>query len=197
VGKKAGDQEQKETVTIICPIYNEYPAIISCLIMQTNQNWKLWLIHNGPCDNPPVLPDDPRITWMETPTHTGNWGHATRRDYLQKVTSKYVVITNPDNYYAPSFIEKCIKQFSIKGTTVAVYSEQIIHNYTEWSVMNCRPSRGFIDCGSVMMKTKEVQQVGWNNVTEHSADWFFFADIISRYGVQKFVPVKGCLFVHN
>lgn len=193
--------EQKETVTIICPIYNEFPAIISCLIMQTNKNWKLWLIHNGPSDGSGEtyvnLVNDDRISWQETPTHTGNWGHKTRRDYLQKVQSKYVMITNPDNYYVPSFIEKCLKQFTIKGTTVAVYSEQIIHNYTDWKVMNCRPARGFIDCGSVVMKTKEVQEVGWKNITDHSADWLFFADIIARYGVLKFVPVKGCLFVHN
>jgi hypothetical protein len=193
--------EQQEVTTIICPIYNEFPAIISCLIMQTNKNWKLWLIHNGPSDGSGEayvnLVNDDRISWQETPTHTANWGHKTRQDYLQKVQSKYVMITNPDNYYVPTFIEKCLKAFVIKGTTVAVYSEQIIHNYTDWKVMNCRPARGFIDCGSVMMKASEVKEVGWNNITDHSADWIFFADIIKRYGVQKFMPVKGCLFVHN
>lgn len=196
-----GDVEQKETVTIICPIYNEFPAIISCLIMQTNKNWKLWLIHNGPSDGSGEsfvnAVNDDRIEWMETDTYTANWGHQTRRDYLQKVKSKYVLITNPDNYYVPTFIEKCLKQFTIKGTTVGVYPEQIVHNYTDWKVMACRFQRGYIDCGQVVLKTKEAQEVGWNNITDHSADWLFFNDLARKYGSHKFMPIKGCLFIHN
>lgn len=194
--------EQKEVTTFICPIYKEFPAIISCLIMQTNKNWKLWVIHNGPPEDSFVeayitLVNDDRISYYETKEHTGNWGHAIRAEYLQKVTSKYVVITNPDNYYVPPFIEKCLNIFTLKGTTIAVYSAQMVHNYTDWKVLQCRLERGFLDCGGVVLKTEHAKAVGWNNITDHSADWFFFEDIVKAYGINRFIPVAGCLYIHN
>jgi hypothetical protein len=48
-----------------------------------------------------------------------------------------------------------------------------------------------------MLKLAEAKAVGWNDVTSHSADWFFFNDIINRYGQHSFAKVEGCLLIHN
>lgn len=193
----------KDEVTFLCPIYNSFPAIIASLIMQTNPHWKLKLIHNGPELETPIESfihsiNDDRIQYLQTAEHTGNWGHAIRAEYLKKTESKYIVITNPDNYYAPIFIDVCFKFFKQDSKTVAVYVSKMIHSYIQWGVINCQVKRGYIDCGGVMLKTKEAAAVGWNNVTDHSADWFFFEDIVKKYGLARFKPIPGgVLFVHN
>lgn len=198
-GQEAAPLPAKDTVTFICPIYKSFPAIISSLIMQTNPNWQLKLIHDGPGNGEAEqyvnLINDDRIEYIETPEHRGLWGHYIRSHYLQLVTTKYVIITNPDNTYQPKFIEKAMAK--LKNGAIAAYSQQIVHSYTDWKVMNCRVERGFLDCGQVLMKTKEVQEVGWNNITDHSSDWFFFNDIARKYGKDKFVPFAGCHFTHN
>lgn len=179
-------------VTIICPTYQNYPQIVSSLICQTYPHWELWLIHDGP-GMINDLPDDPRIKFSHTPVRRGNWGHEIRSEYLQKVTSEFVLISNPDNYYAPKFLEKSVASCK----TVASYCAQIVHNYTDYKVMNCRPERGFIDCGQVLMRTDKVKRVGWRNITDHSADWLFFKDILLTYGKGSFTAFPGCHFIHN
>jgi GT2 family glycosyltransferase len=189
-----------ETVTIICPIYQSFPAVVSSLIMQTHRNWKLILVHDGPSDGGvrafiESINDD-RIEYLETEKHAGNWGHTIRRDWLQKVKTEYVVITNPDNYYAPVFLEYLIRPLSKSGA-IAAYSSGMIHSYKAWQLIPCSVKRGYIDCGGVVLKTKQAQEAGWHNITDHSADWFFFEGIANKFGRDKFIPVKGVLFIHN
>lgn len=184
------------TVDVICPIYKQFPAIISSMIMQTHRNWRLRLIHDGPDDNGIEsyinAVNDDRIKF-ETRPHTGNWGHKHRADALQESTADYVLITNADNQYSPVFLERMIP----KVKTVGAYCTQMVHSYKNWDVINCRMARGYVDCGGVLLRTSLAQQVGWRDVTSHSADWFFFADLISKFGPLSFKPVKGCLFNHN
>ena len=183
----------KGKVTFICPIYKGFPQIISSLQQQTNKNWELWLIHDGPGEV--EIPKDERIKLIITEERRGNWGHSYRAEYLQKVQSEYVVITNSDNYHCPCYIDYLIDGFN--ENTVGVYHAQMIHSYTRWGVIDCKLERGYIDCAGMMLRTKEAQKVGWNNTTYHSADWLFFNDLIKYYGEDKFIKVHGCLLIHN
>lgn len=189
-----------KVITIICPIYNSFPAIISSLIMQTYKKWKLILVHDGPSDGSTKAyieaVNDDRIEYIETEKHTGNWGHSIRAEWLQKVTTEFVIITNPDNYYMPVFLEYLLRPLTKNGA-VASYSASMIHSYIAWNAIQCSLKRGYIDCGGVLLKTKQAQATGWNNIVDHSADWFFFNDIANKFGKDKFIPVKGVLFVHN
>lgn len=198
---KFGEYKTNDKVLFICPIYKSYPAIISSLIMQTHQNWLLILIHDGP-DTENVashIPDDDRITFMETPKHGGCWGHYIRRIGLELFNdlANYIVVTNPDNQYAPPFLEYMLKPFERHPSAVATYLGQIIHSYTNWKVMNCRLEQGFLDCGGVMVKAEVAAAVPWDSISDHSADWFWFQDIIKKYGSGRFQKVDGVLFVHN
>lgn len=185
---------ENPTISIICPIFDKYPQIISILICQTYQNWELHLIHDGP--NILELPDDPRIKYEKVPRLENDYGHTIRREWLQKVQGEYVLITNPDNFYAPVFLERCLTAFNKHPHAIAVYCNQMVHSYKDWQVIPCSLLRGYIDCGGVMLRTKQAREVGWNS-TDHSADWFFFNDIITRFGRKSFVPFRGCYFVHN
>ncbi len=188
---------REKAVTFICPVFKSYPVIAASLLMQTNPNWKLWLIHDGPlpADQMPVIPEDDRIQFTINSIHRGNWGHSYRSEFLKKVDSDFVVITNADNYHMPVFVDYMMKAFKLN--TVGVYCSAMVHSYKNWEAQPTRLARGHIDCAAMMLRTKEAKTVGWNDVTSHSADWKFFEDLIKHYGADRFTKIEGCLLVHN
>lgn len=183
-------------VTIICPVFNTFPQIISAMQAQTYQNWELYLIHDG--KGKIELPKDERIHFASTKERLGNYGHHIRRDYLQKLkdNGKYILISNADNYYTPNFLMKAINTMEANPKAVGVYCDSMVHSYIDWKVLQSSFRLGFIDCGQVLLKAEESASVGWNSL-EHSSDWTFFEDIAKKYGKESFVKFEGCCFVHN
>lgn len=189
-------------VAFICPVYNSYPEIISSLINQTHKNWILYLIHDG--ENSTGLRkliehiNDPRIIYTETAERVSKWGHPLRQEYLNKLKNSdfdYVVITNADNFHAPTYCEYMLRGFT--NGQVATFCSEMTHSYVAWGVIKCRLQQGFLDCAGVMIRKDVACSVGWQNVEAHSADWLFFNDIITKYGADKFAMVPGNLLVHN
>lgn len=186
-------------VTVICPIYNSFPEVVSSMICQTYKNWELLLIHDGPnIDGLELyinLVNDDRIKYIETKQRVGNWGHSYRSEYIQKATGDYVLVTNADNYHVPVYLEYMLKGFG--DGVVGVYCSQMTHSYKAWQVIDCKLQRGYIDCAGMIVKTSAAKQVGWKNVTDHSSDWLYFQDLISKFGANAFVKVRGNLLTHN
>lgn len=186
-------------VTVICPIYNSFPEVISSMICQTYKNWELLLIHDGPNETGLEMLvntiNDDRIKYIETPARVGNWGHSYRSEYIQKATGDYIHITNADNHLTPVFLEYMLKGFG--DGVVATYCESMVHSYKAWQVIPCSLKRGYLDCAGVIVKASAAKQVGWHNTTEHSADWLYFQDLITKFGAKAFVKIKGCLLIHN
>lgn len=204
----------KNNVLFICPIYNSYPQIISSLICQTQQNWELLLIHDG--ENSTGLKllidsyKDNRITYIESAYRKNDWGHSLRKWALEEVKNKrrgteakYVVITNPDNYYIPTFIEEMTKPF-INPNIIATYCSHFVHGYLSpnkegdhrFGVITTELKLGMIDCGGVVVRKEEAGEVGWKSLDIYS-DWTYFEDLIKKYGQDKWRRVLGTLFVHN
>jgi hypothetical protein len=188
-------------VTIICPIFNSYPYIIHSLQAQTYKNWELILVHDGPNETAikALLQNfaDNRIKYFETKERSGNWGHKIRSEQIQKLPdSGFVLITNPDNYHVPIYLEKMLNGF-INDSIRATYCSQMVHSYTDWKVIDCKLQRGYLDCAGVVMKCTTAKEVGWNDTESHSADWEFFNDVVKKYGNSVFNMVEGCLLVHN
>lgn len=188
-------------VLVICPIYKNFPLIISSMLCQVHKNWVLHLIHDGPDFNnvQAMVPDDPRIKWMATPKHGGFWGHYIRQVAIEQYahTADFIVITNADNYHSPVFLEYLLQGFSKNEKAVAAYCTSMVHSYIAWGVIPCRLERGYLDCAAVMVRAWVAKEVGWNDITSHSADWSYFSDIIDKYGANRFQRVEGCLLVHN
>ena len=194
------DKVSGDKVTFICTIFNSYPQIISSLLLQTHKNWELILIHDGPSENGmrSYIPEDSRIKYIETDTRAGNWGHSLRQLALREMDlGDYVVITNADNYYVPVYTEYMLRGFNKSHTAVATYCDAMVHSYKAWQVIPVKFERGFIDCGGVMVKKEVACEVGWRDTETHSSDWTYFSDIAARYSPKNFIPVKGCLFIHN
>lgn len=197
--KKFGRLNTGDKILFICPIYKSIPAICSSLIMQTHENWELILIHDGPEDEGVAehIPEDPRITYQKSPKHGGYWGHYIRQVAIEEYQERadFYVITNPDNYYVPTFCKMMLEGF--KEKTVATYCTHMVHSYRAWQVIPCSLKRGYLDSGGVMVRSLVAAAVGWADIETHSADWSFFEDIINRYGTWRWQKINGCLFVHN
>lgn len=203
----SGIKPREDKVIVICPIYNMYPQIISSLICQTHKNWELLLINNGGEVNglDAIVKgyNDCRVNFKIYPTQTGNYGHPLRAWALKSIKenklaedSDYVVITNADNYYSPTFIQYMLEGFKHNQYAVASYCSDMVHSYLNWATQPCWLERGHIDCGGVMIKKDVACSVEWRSY-EHSSDWIYFNDIIQKYGANKWVKIKGTLFVHN
>lgn len=201
-GKVQGDK-----IVVLCLIYNSYPQIISSLICQTHQNWELILIHDGKNETglKKIVDDtgDKRITLIETEKRMNNYGHHWRQWGLNELKegrlsdADYVIISNSDNYYTPIAFEYLLKGIKTSPNYVAAFSAKMVHSYRAWDTQDCRIERGWIDCGSVLIKRDIACDVGWRDTESHSADWFFFQDIINKYGKHTWAKVAGTLFIHN
>ncbi len=198
--RKSGDK-----VTFICTIYNTYPQIISSLACQTHKNWELLLIHDGPNETgirQKHINGDARIKFIETAERKQKWGHPLRQWALNEIREgrlsnpDYIVVTNSDNYYTPTFIEYMLKGFKTH-TAVATYCDSMTHSYVAWKNIPVRFEKGFIDCGGVMVKKDIAVEVGWRDIESHSADWTYFSDIAAKYSASNFIKVPGNLFIHN
>ncbi|MEO8414752.1 MAG: glycosyltransferase family A protein [Ginsengibacter sp.] len=199
--------QPKDKVVVICPVYNMYPQIISSLICQTHKNWELLLINNGSelngLDSIIKGYNDDRVNFIVYPEQTGNYGHPLRAWALQSIRennlstdAEYVIITNADNYYSPTFIQYMLNGFRSNQHAVACYCSDMVHSYLNWATQPCWLERGHIDCGGVMIRKDIASSFAWRSY-EHSSDWIYFNDIIQKHGADKWIKVKGTLFVHN
>lgn len=202
-----GKLELPNRILVICPVFRNYPQIVSSMLTQTHQNWDLFLVHDGPDLQgiKHLVPNDPRIHWTETPKFGGCWGHYIRQACVAHFCDPrdtdndfdFVVITNADNYHTPVFLEYLYRGFEQNPAAVAVYCAQMVHSYKAWQVIDCRLEQGFIDCAGVMVRAAAAHEVGWNDITTHSADWTYFSDLIVKFGAHRFHKVAGCLLTHN
>lgn len=195
-------------VTFICLIYNQYPQMVASLINQTHTNWELIMIHDGP--NKTGLQkfidftNDPRITYIETQERKGDYGHPWRQWALNELKegriskqSDYVVITNADNQLTPAFCDSMIKGFGSDDKIVATFCDKMSHSYLGWGIIDCKLKRGYVDCSGVMVRRDVACEIGWRDTVSHSSDWFYFEDIIKKYGEHRFNRVLGMHLIHN
>lgn len=196
------EEKSSKKIAFICPIYNSHPVIVASLIAQTHPDWHLFLLHDGPSDMDirgiVEAMKDPRITYIETETRQGNWGHGYRQEYLEKLKDSdfdFITITNGDNYHMPTYCEYMLKGFT--NGQVASYCSHMVHSYTAWKIIDCKLQQGYVDCAGVMVRKDVACEIGWRDINSHSSDWVYFEDIIKKYGVAKFAKVTGCLLSHN
>jgi hypothetical protein len=195
-------------VTFICPIYNTFPEIISSLLLQTFDNWELYLVHDG--KNATGLKEyveaigDTRIIYNETTERLGSWGFPIRRDVITQIKdgtlpkTDYIVVTNPDNYHTPFYVEKYLMEMCKNpNITIGAYCSQMVHNYVDYKVMDCSLQRGYIDSAAIMFRADVACDMGWSNIHEFHSDWIYIDNIIKKHGTTNIVKIDGCHLIHN
>jgi len=170
-------------------------GLINSLQAQTVSDWRMFVLHDGPSKEFEHLMEyeysnDSRIKWLCSRDRHNDWGHTLRKYGLNHIgNSKYVLITNGDNYYTPVFIqEMCL------DTSKDFIMCDFVHNQLDYAVRIGKLGMGSIDVGSFVVRTDMAKKVGWTD-TKHSADWTY-AYAVSQH-CKRFKEVRKVLFVHN
>ena len=169
----------KPVLDIIAVTYghnHELKCFVESILAQSVREWRLLVIHDGPnlgfSELMKAYRTDPRIREMCMADRHNDWGHSLRKVGIQRLgDSKYTLITNADDYFAPVFVkEMCC------GDEDLVYCDCSHHH---WGYQ-ARPSmlrRRAIDISCCVVKTEIVREVGWNSTVYH-ADWLFLEDVM-------------------
>jgi len=174
---------------------------IDSFILQTDPNWELRIIHDGPASDEMKsiisLYDDPRVIFIETAQRTGLWGHLNRRWALEQLpdSEDYVLITNDDNYYVPRFVEFFLEQCD---PDVGIVYCDTVHSYLNYDVMKSEMRASHIDSGAFIVRLDVARKVGFLHVHEQ-ADGRYAERCAEECIKQelKNVYIERPLFIHN
>ncbi len=186
------------------------PILPICLMEQTYPHWQLMLTHDGPWGGQRSkqfisLLRDPRIITGETNVRKNDYGHPVRHEIMTRLKDpsympevQYIVHTNADNYYMPGFCHLALQTFDSRPRAKVACCQQIIHNYTQWQVMEAKTPLecGSIDIGQCLIRREVAVEFCWPWI-DHSSDWTLMDSIARKYGDNSFQRIPACLFVHN
>lgn len=191
---------------VVCVAYQRaipLRVLVDSFINQTNPNWKLYVVHDGPANADvktvmSLYKADNRISFTETTKRQKKFGHPIRREMVQKVTiqkGEYLVITNDDNYYVPTFVAKFLLMG--KPNVGMVYCDTL-HHCMEYRVLHTRLKVNYIDMGSFAVRGDVAKLVGFNH-DRIDADGIY-AEECARYcqsHLLNTVYIDLPLFIHN
>lgn len=192
-------------IDIIAVTYGQI-EILKCFInsikSQTNPNWRLFLIHDGPneelrldLEKNGYLTDN--VIFIGYHQRTMNYGHTLRKWALDNlVNNEYVLLTNGDNYYVPSMVDEVLSKTEdfIYFDLVHSHSNISNHNKSTYGYMKCQLKISNIDMGCAVIKSDIAKSVGFNSLG-YAADWDFFEQILkTNPTIHK---IDKILFVHN
>lgn len=193
---------------VICTAYNrpiQLRMFIDGMLLQTCPTWRLYIIYDGPAPETiksvMALYHDSRISFTETPTVNGAYGHPNRRSQLSKLPlnhTDFVLITNEDNYYVPKFIQIMLPMARALSRKIAMVYCNTVHSYLEYGVLDTQLKVDHIDMGSFIVRVDVAKKVGFVN-TNLSADGTYAvscAKFCKRVNLSIIKHSKP-LFIHN
>ncbi|MFA5436210.1 MAG: glycosyltransferase family A protein, partial [Candidatus Neomarinimicrobiota bacterium] len=173
----------KPVLDIIAVTYghnHELKCFVESILAQSVKEWRLMVVHDGPSDKFDEYMDqlemccdyDGRISSWSTSERHNDWGHSLRAMGISGLgDSKYTLITNADDYFAPVFVkEMCC------GDEDLVYCN-CSHHHWGYQAKSSMLRRKAIDISCCVVKTEIVREVGWNSTVYH-ADWLFLKDVM-------------------
>ena len=105
-------------IEVVCATYGQDECLkcfINAFKSQSNTDWFLRILHDGPGTDYEKLKEDlgvngyltDQVTIDATPERKNDYGHSSRDFALKNPTgdSDFVLLTNGDNYYLPTFVE--------------------------------------------------------------------------------------------
>lgn len=198
---------EKKTMKIhvICTVFQRVMPIgrlIYDFLLQTNPNWTLNIIHDGPAYQDLVLLvesfKDPRITFQSTPQVNGFWGFPNRRKMIQEIQGEptdYILCTNDDNQYLQVFAEYFINQCN---SDVGMVYCNTLHSYMAYDVLHTEVRSHHIDMGSFIVRMDVAKKVGINHQHEQ-ADGSYAEECATECTGRglRIVQINKALYVHN
>lgn len=184
----------------------ELDVFLGSFIMQSRQDWMLQLWHDGepPSQVKAIIKrysKDKQISLMHTEEHNGKWGHISRRISLERLqgspTEDFVLLTNADNYYVPTFIEQMQDAIKSHEKMGIVYCDTI-HSHLKYGYHQSRLHEGGLDMGCAIVRLDIAKSIGF--VHEHfSADGRYLADCSKAAATAGLAArhINRGLFIHN
>ncbi len=196
---------------IVVVAYNRPVALrglIDSFILQKKSqwDWSMTIIHDGPASDEVhktvnLYEDDPRVCFIETDVRIGNWGMGNRRmmfNLINAAPGDFILNTNDDNYYVPSFLNLMMKE-TLTRNTVFVYCDFLHHNF-DHDIMQAYPQTNHIDMGAFITDFALAKEIGFPHGDDFPAGDGKFAEevveICKKRGL-RIVHVPKVLFVHN
>ena len=186
-------------ITFIATAYRETIdtyQFISCLLLQTNPNWKCIIY----CDEPNEyikksieFYNDDRISYYENESPKGWWGHYNRKEALYNlVDTEFVIQTSIQDYYTPNTVDILSRHANFYDF---IYFD-CVHNHFNYDVLISEPKSGRIDWGSFTIRTEIAKSVGINHVESSIGDGQFVEDCF-RHPNIRYIKLNKILTVHN
>lgn len=180
----------------------ELKLLISSFINQTNSNWELYIIHDGP--SPETIKEvvsefeDKRVVLCESKERKSNYGHPNRKMMLQKIEASpddFILLTNDDNFYVRNFVEVMLKSAT---KSVGLVHCDMLHNYFGYDVLKTQPKTGKIDMGAFIVRADIAKKVGFNSM-KFEADGIYCEECAGECEKKglRVLHIEKIMFIHN
>jgi glycosyltransferase involved in cell wall biosynthesis len=193
------------TLHVICAAYKRaipLRILIDSFLVQTNPNWKLYVIHDG--EMPTNVLDivkkynDERISFEYTKIRTAHSGFINRDMMIKKTIGNdedFVMSTNDDNYYVPTFVSDML---GLVTPTAGIVYCNMLHSHFGYTVLSTILQVYYIDMGAFAIRLPIAKRVGIK-ATSEIADGLFVQDCLAecnRVGLTTH-KTERILFIHN
>lgn len=172
-------------------------ALLRSLLVQTMPNWEAIVVSEpGTADTFEGWNHcaDKRIRFMVHPKRMNDWGNTAKEWGSKFANGDFIVQTNDDNYYVPTFFEQMIVKADATGADF-IYCN-MIHNYTGYKFLDCEPVPGRIDGGGWMARRELVNGTPWPDPKPKAMPDGVYAQMLATKATKVFKH-DGVLFVHN
>jgi len=176
--------------------------LIDSFLLQTNPNWELTIIHDGPASDEikntiAMYKNIEKIHYIESVERNGKWGHPNRKWILEQMPlcKDFILMTNDDNYYVPKFIEYMLNKCD---QNVGMAYCNTVHSYMNYNILYTKLIQNQVDLGSYITRLDVAKEVGFNHMFEQ-ADGRFAEECRDRCRMKRLriVYINLPIFVHN
>ena len=183
----------------------ELEVSVGSILLQTNPNWTLHVIHDGICPNSVSeimerYAHDKRITFSCSDIRMGEWGHPNRDESLRTLIGNdddLVILTNGDNYICPGLVDQVLTAQESRKNVGIVYFD-CIHSHLNWGYHSSRLFEGGIDMAAAAIRYDIAKKVNfrWRHF---SADGRYIYECSLEASKRDMcaVHIRKGLLIHN
>ncbi len=199
------NKEYKIHIIAVCYEKFEFlKTFVQSVINQTNKNWILTVIHDGPNENFNKLmieykntsPD--QIHFKNTSERYNDYGHSLRDQGLKQILGDYVILTNADNYFVPKAIELINKVLNSSDKEIDVIMYNYLASHHNYINFVSSYKRHYIDISAAAVKKDLAERAGFKDKS-YDGDATYFEDIAKLVSPNKLTifKINSSLLVHN
>lgn len=195
---------------VIAVAYERYAPLeilIRSFIVQTNPNWVLHIVYDGPAPQgildivAPFLDGtkkDGRVHFYQSPERYQKYGHPNRRTMLQTIetaANDFILMTNDDNIHIMKSVEFILNK--VKPHVGIIYWDTV-HSHANYDIHISELRENCIDMAAFAVRADVAKGVGFNH-DHFSADGVYAEECNRACQIRnlKAVKIKKCLLIHN